>query len=113
MKFVICFFLSVFGKQSRHIFGELSLQLGSNCMVGMPGLLARFLVSLLTRVFGQGFGDRTYNVTIPLGSRKTVLQFYRGGSIQFDSSMGTTKNEKTICIKDPMYTSRPGNKKSR
>ena len=58
-------------------------------MVGMPGILARFLTRFLarflTRVFGQGLGDRKYSVDyyqdgkiqcrVLLGQKITVLQY--------------------------------------
>ena len=82
-------------------------------MVGVPGFLAkfltRFLARFLTRVFGQGLGDRKYSFTVLPGQKNTVLQFYRDGEIQFYSSTGTEKNERTTMykkshvIKNPMY----------
>ena len=37
----------------------------------------RFWARFLTRVFGQGFGDRKYRFTGLPGRRNTVLQFHR------------------------------------
>ena len=52
-------------------------------MVGMPGFFARcfiiFLARFLTRVFGQGLGDRKYSLTVLKEQNNTVLQFYRDG----------------------------------
>ena len=76
-------------------------------MVGMPGLLTRFLARFLTRVFGQGFGNRKCSAqyywdeekhcTVLLGRRNTVFQFYRDGE-------KINILNKSDVFQNPMYT---------
>ena len=92
-------------------------------MVGMPGVLARFLTRFLvrflarflTRVFGsentvyRSTGTEKYSFTGLPGQRNTVLQFDRDRKIQFDSSTGAEKDkrktmyQKSHVIKYPIY----------
>ena len=52
-------------------------------MVGKPGFLARCLITcsarFLTRICGQGVGDRKYRFTVLQGLKNTALQFYPDG----------------------------------
>ena len=64
-------------------------------------ILSRFLARFLTRVFGQGFADRKYSFTIPLGRSNAVLQVYWFGEVICTFTVLPRLRRNTYVVKVP------------